>query len=92
VALTPLGGAAFSAAAEPEAPARPPSPLDAGGPHIAALLTSGVTLDAEQWWRLYRFSSDALTPDSVLSRTHAGASAYDANGRVIGEIGEDYKG
>lgn len=83
-------GAVFTAVPGPAG--QPPSPLAAGGWHVSRLLSDGASVPAELWWRLYHYSSDALTPDSELSRTHAGASAYDANGRVIGEIGEDYEG
>jgi hypothetical protein len=59
------------------------------GPGVAAALVSGFDADVEQFWRLFYESNEALTPDSELSRQHAGAQLRDAEGNVIGEVDEE---
>lgn len=61
----------------------------AAGPAMRRILLEGYAMDAEQFWRLFRESNEALTPDSELSRRHAGSQLYDENGNLIGEIGEE---
>lgn len=50
---------------------------------------AGFDIDVDLWWRMAKPSDDDLTPDSDLSRRHAGASLLDAGGKIIGEVGED---
>ncbi|WP_125609734.1 hypothetical protein [Specibacter cremeus] len=69
--------------------AGPPTPRDAAGGHIARLLADGSRVDADLWWAVYDISNGALTPDSILSRQHAGSSVLDEFGQIVGEIGED---
>jgi hypothetical protein len=59
------------------------------GPGIAAALVSGFDAEVDQFWRLFYESNEALTPDSELSRQHAGAQLRDAEGNVIGEVDEE---
>jgi hypothetical protein len=61
----------------------------AEGPGVAAALVSGFDADVEQFWRLFYESNEALTPDSEVSRQHAGAQLRDAQGNVIGEVDEE---
>jgi len=53
-------------------------------------LRDGFQVDAELWWSLWDRANRALSPDSVLSRTHAGASVYDDSGQLLGELGEEW--
>jgi hypothetical protein len=61
------------------------------GPDAADLraLTYGVPVAASLWHRVVAEASTALTPDSPLSRTHAGDSVYGPGGEILAEIGED---
>jgi hypothetical protein len=53
-------------------------------------LRDGFMVDAELWWSLWDRANRALAPDSLISRTHAGASVYDDSGQVLGELGEEW--
>jgi hypothetical protein len=53
-------------------------------------LRDGFMVDAELWWSLWDRANRALAPDSLVSRTHAGASVYDDSGQVLGELGEEW--
>jgi hypothetical protein len=53
-----------------------------------ALLT-GMPVARALWERLYGWSHDALTPDSIESRRHAGPVRVDAQGRVHGRDDDD---
>lgn len=53
-------------------------------------LRDGFQVDAELWWSLWDRANRALSPDSALSRTHAGASVYDDSGQLLGELGEEW--
>jgi hypothetical protein len=57
---------------------------------VQRALRDGFTVDAELWWTLWDRANQALAPDSMLSRTHAGASVYDDAGRLLGELGEEW--
>ncbi|MFE6890772.1 hypothetical protein [Streptomyces sp. NPDC057694] len=61
------------------------------GPDAAELraLTDGVPVDAALWRRLVAEAETALTPDSPLSRTHAGDSVFGPDGQILAEAGED---
>jgi hypothetical protein len=41
------------------------------------------------WEELYDWSHDALTPDSIESRRHAGPVMVDADGRIHGRDDDD---
>lgn len=62
---------------------------DQDGPALAGALVAGFDADVAQFWRLFHESNDALTPDSELSRQHAGAQVRDEDGNVIGEVDEE---
>lgn len=53
------------------------------------ILRHGTDIDADLWWALFHLGNLALTPDSAVSRRHTGRSVFDANGRIVGELGED---
>ena len=92
LALTVLDAAGsearVSAVLAPAAGA-PADPRDAEGARMTAALTAGFDADVDQFWRLFHESNGALTPDSELSRQHAGAQVRDAEGNVIGEVDEE---
>lgn len=52
-------------------------------------LLNGFNADTEQFWRMFYASDQALTPDSEVSRNHAGTQIYDENGNVVGESDEE---
>jgi hypothetical protein len=64
-------------------------PLDAEGPAMRRALIEGFHADTAQFWRLFHASDQALTPDSELSRRHAGSQIYDADGNLVGESDEE---
>jgi hypothetical protein len=71
-------------------PATPVSPADsAAGPAMQRILLDGYELDADQFWRLFHESNEALTPDSEISRRHAGSQLYDEQGNLLGEVSEE---
>lgn len=65
------------------------APLDAEGPAMRDALLNGFNADTEQFWRMFYASDQALTPDSEVSRNHAGTQIYDENGNVVGESDEE---
>ncbi|MCW2288934.1 hypothetical protein EDF60_0132 [Leucobacter luti] len=75
------------------ASAVPPRAMDpaalAAGPAMQRILRDGYEMDADQFWRLFHESNEALTPDSELSRRHAGTQIYDADGNLLGEASEE---
>ncbi|TKT74697.1 hypothetical protein [Aquamicrobium sp. LC103] len=58
-------------------------------PLLWDVLTNGVQIDAELWWRIYHLAKKALTPDSVVSRRHAGPMIVNQDGTVIGRKDND---
>lgn len=62
----------------------------AEGAAVQRALRDGFMVDAELWWTLWDRANHALAPDSILSRTHAGASVYDDAGQLLGELGEEW--
>lgn len=61
----------------------------ASGPAMERVLLEGYEMDADQFWRLFHESNEALTPDSETSRRHAGSQLYDEDGNLIGEVSEE---
>ncbi|MFD5601231.1 hypothetical protein ACFWHR_14390 [Leucobacter sp. NPDC058333] len=61
----------------------------AAGPAMRRILLDGYVMDADQFWRLFHESNEALTPDSELSRRHAGSQLYDEDGNLLGEVSEE---
>ncbi|MFF3490335.1 hypothetical protein ACFYWS_03205 [Streptomyces sp. NPDC002795] len=61
------------------------------GPDAAELraLTYGVPVAGALWRRFVAEAEAALTPDSALSRTHAGDSLFGPGGEILAEVGED---
>ncbi|MET8468457.1 hypothetical protein ABZY90_05400 [Streptomyces sp. NPDC006422] len=61
------------------------------GPDAAELraLTYGLPVAGALWQRLVAAAEEALTPDSALSRTHAGDSLFGPDGQILAEVGED---
>ncbi len=53
------------------------------------VIRQGLPVEAALWWALYRLSLQALAPDSVVSRRHAGANMVDENGKVVGRLNDD---
>ncbi|MGP2439396.1 hypothetical protein ACTT8P_19295, partial [Streptomyces sp. JW3] len=71
--------------------ARPAPDGPAAAPDAADLraLTYGVRVPAARWRRVVAEAELALTPDSPLSRTHAGDSLFGPGGEILAEAGED---
>lgn len=67
----------------------PRHPIDAEGEAMRRALLEGFDADREQFWRLFYASDQALTPDSELSRRHAGSQIYDEDGNLVGESDEE---
>ncbi|GAA1963120.1 hypothetical protein [Agromyces allii] len=67
----------------------PRHPIDAEGPQMRRALLEGFDADRAQFWRLFHASDQALTPDSELSRRHAGSQLYDGDGNLLGEVDEE---
>ncbi|MFJ9176505.1 hypothetical protein [Streptomyces sp. NPDC102360] len=61
------------------------------GPDAAELraLTYGMPVAAALWRRFVAEAEAALTPDTALSRTHAGDSLFGPGGEILAEVGED---
>lgn len=58
-------------------------------PVLQAALEDGCMIEADQWWRIYHLAQTALTPDSVVSRRHAGPLIVTEDGKVIGRTDND---
>ncbi|WP_274424974.1 hypothetical protein [Chelativorans sp. YIM 93263] len=58
-------------------------------PLLWALLQDGAQIEPDLWWRIYRLAQKALTPDSVVSRRHAGPLIVNDDGTVIGRKDND---
>jgi hypothetical protein len=56
---------------------------------MTRLLADGTPVPRPLWEDLYARSHDALTPDSIESRRHAGPVMVDAQGRVHGRDDDD---
>lgn len=56
---------------------------------LTTALTNGLPVRRALWEELYAWSHDALTPDSIESRRHAGPVMVDAEGRVHGRDDDD---
>ena len=56
---------------------------------MGAALRDGFTVSRALWRSLYDRSGEALTPDSIESRRHAGPVMVDAQGRVHGRDDDD---
>jgi hypothetical protein len=66
-----------------------PEPGKADDPLLRELQQDGVLIEAELWWRIYHLAQRALTPDSVVSRRHAGPLIVNDDGTVIGRKDND---
>lgn len=58
-------------------------------PFLLSMLRDGFIVPRSLWSELYHLSNQSLTPDSVVSRRHAGPIIIDDNGRVIGRTDDD---
>lgn len=58
-------------------------------PLLWDLLHNGAVIDAGLWWTVYEHAQKALTPDSVVSRRHAGPLIVTDDGTVIGRRDND---
>jgi hypothetical protein len=92
----------FAPAAAPEvaealilgAPMQSGTPRDplvtlTGATHLARVTREGLSVPGDLWWHLFHKSNEALSPDSSISRQHAGASVLDEAGRIIGDTDDD---
>ena len=58
-------------------------------PVLTRVLQDGAHIEAAQWWRIYELAQTALTPDSVVSRRHAGVNIVTEDGQIIGRTDND---
>jgi hypothetical protein len=56
---------------------------------LERVLAEGMPVPAALWRELYARSHEALTPDSIVSRRHAGPVMVDAQGKVHGRDDDD---
>jgi hypothetical protein len=56
---------------------------------LQAALADGLPVPRSLWEELYAWSHQALTPDSIESRRHAGPVMVDAQGRIHGRDDDD---
>lgn len=73
-------------ATDRRAPQHDPNDID---PYLAGMLRHGFSVPRSLWLELYHLSNQSLTPDSVVSRRHAGPIIVDDNGRIIGRTDDD---
>lgn len=66
--------------------ARMGTPAD---PVLDRVLADGTRIEAAQWWRIYELAQTALTPDSIVSRRHAGVNIVAEDGTIIGRTDND---
>jgi hypothetical protein len=64
-------------------------PCAVGDPLLHRLMQDGCRIPAALWWRIYALAQSALTPDSALSRRHAGPVIVTEDGKVIGRTDND---
>jgi hypothetical protein len=65
------------------------APEPAAAELVERLRRDGLEVDTRSWWQLYLDSKQALAPDSVRSRRHAGAIMVTEDGRVVGRCDEE---
>lgn len=58
-------------------------------PVLWTLMLQGVAIDEALWWRVYHLAQKALTPDSPVSRRHAGPLIVNEDGSVTGRKDND---
>lgn len=58
-------------------------------PVLNRALVDGCRIPAELWWRIWALAQTALTPDSVVSRRHAGVNIVTEDGQIIGRTDND---
>lgn len=63
--------------------------LTTGDATLERILARGMPVTRALWSELYAQSHHALTPDSIVSRRHAGPVMVDAEGRVHGRDDDD---
>lgn len=56
---------------------------------LADMLKRGFPVERALWADIYELSNRSLTPDSVVSRRHAGPIILDEQGRIIGRTDDD---
>ncbi len=66
--------------------ARATAPAD---PVLDRVMADGCPIPADLWWQVWALAQTALTPDSVVSRRHAGVNIVTDDGQVIGRSDND---
>lgn len=64
-------------------------PKDACDAALRDVIHHGLPVEATLWWSMYHLSLEALAPDNIVSRRHAGANIVDEKGQVIGRPTDD---
>lgn len=63
--------------------------VPAADPVLDDLMARGREIPAALWWRVYDTAQTALTPDSAVSRRHAGVNIITEDGQIIGRTDND---
>ncbi|OSP54781.1 hypothetical protein [Pseudoruegeria sp. SK021] len=58
-------------------------------PVLSRVMAEGCPIAADLWWQVWALAQTALTPDSVVSRRHAGVNIVTEDGQVIGRTDND---
>ncbi|MCH4813870.1 hypothetical protein MLE19_21340 [Halomonas neptunia] len=58
-------------------------------PILTRVLQEGCSIAEDQWWRIWALAQTALSPDSVVSRRHAGPVIVADDGQIIGRKDND---
>lgn len=65
------------------------APRDVADPVLDRVMQQGCAIPADLWWRIWALAQTALTPDSEVSRRHAGPVIVTADGQLIGRTDND---
>ncbi len=58
-------------------------------PVLDRVMADGCPIPAKMWWQVWALAQTALTPDSVVSRRHAGVNIVTDDGQIIGRTDND---
>lgn len=58
-------------------------------PVLDRVMADGCPISADLWWQVWAKAQTALTPDSVVSRRHAGVNIVGEDGQIIGRTDND---
>ncbi len=58
-------------------------------PVLNGAMADGCKIAADLWWQVWAMAQTALTPDSIVSRRHAGVNIISEDGQIIGRSDND---